>query len=108
MLEYALLFVVLWALGLVSYLIIRADNNSQRYLDCIMSLTNKEAAAISTSIGRARKTPIPTQKDLAEKTNGRKVDAAHIAIIDRIEQSGVITADDEKALEAIANGRHGI
>ena len=98
--------VIVWALGTVSFLVFwmlyRTDKNHQRSLDCLMSLMDKEAAVISTSVERARNTPAPDKKQQNQIQKAKRISAARNKILERIEHTGVVTDNDTRDLEALS------
>jgi len=97
--------VSVWALGVVTYFIIRADRTNQQAIDYIMAVRNKDAAVVAGGMDKARKTPILNAK---AQVNNRKIKAR----TDGIEQiwedashAGVLTPEQEKEIERLADGR---
>ena len=96
--------VVAWAIGMVSWLVIRNDRNNQRSLDCLMALVNKEAAVISTGVGRARKQPQPDKKELKQQRDLKRRKTELESVVANIEATGVMDENDMRDLEKL-NGR---
>ena len=97
--ELVLLGVVVWAVlmvtGLVAWTLYRTDRNYQRSLDCLMVLTNKEAAVVSSQIERVREAPSNGKAKRAKLiTNEKeKLQTQRDAVLEKIDQTGVVTEE---------------
>jgi len=101
--ELLLLGVVVWAIlmvtGLVTWTLHRTDRNYQRSLDCLMSLTNKEAAVVSTQIEKVREAPTPNGRARRAKSEKDSIKNARDEVLDKIDQTGVVTEEQAQFLE---------
>ena len=104
MVDCILAGVVAWAVGMVSWLVIRNDRNQQRSLDALLVLTDKQAAATVTGMEVARKRPVPTRKETVAENEAKRKKAEHNRILEDIENASVLTPAQEEYLEA-HNGR---
>jgi hypothetical protein len=95
--SYILGGVVVWAVGMVSYMVIRAERSSQHTLDALLVLTDKQAAVTAAGMSRARQAPKPGPVDEAARKRA-KSRADTDRIIEEIEATGVITLDQEHIL----------
>jgi len=108
LMSVGVLGVLLWAVVFVSMIVLRHEresrNTAARMLDCIMALTDKQAAVISTSVGKARQQPTASREEIIQQRKERKDEQNREDRIRDIESSGVMTADDIEYLEG-PNGR---
>jgi hypothetical protein len=104
--KWVLLAVLGWALVTVSALLWwglwKADKNHQRSLDCLMSLMDKEAAVISTQVGRARDLPTPNGKAMAQREKSNTRENARNKLLEKLESQGTITEEDMRELEQLS------
>jgi len=95
--SYILGGVVTWAVGMVSYMVIRSERSTQHTLDALLVLTDKQAAVTAAGMSRARQIPKPGPVDQEAKKRAASRAETEKLIAD-IEASGVITPAQEKIL----------
>ena len=100
--EMIILGVVVWAVvmvtGLVAWTLYRTDRNYQRSLDCLMSLTNKEAAVVSTQIERVREQPKSNGRVKMVKDEKEKIKNERDKVLEQIEHTGKVTEEQAQFL----------
>lgn len=97
--EIILLGVVSWAVGMVTYLIVKNGRSTQQTLDALLVLTDKQAAIAAAGISRARQTNgAVTPKDKA-RTEREKSRIQTDKMLDEITTSGVMTEQQENFLK---------
>ena len=95
--EIILLGVVMWAAGLVTYLIVKNDRSTQQTLDALLVLTDKQAAVAAAGIHRARQNGPATPKDRVQ-VDREKLRMKTDTMLDDIAASGIMTEDQERHL----------
>ena len=104
MVETILAAVVAWSMGMVSNLVMKNDRNVQRTLDALLVLTDKPAAVTSAGMENARRRPKLEKRELAESKKKREDRATHDAMLENIENSTILTPEQEKYLADHTNG----
>ena len=94
--DIILLSVVAWAAGMVTYLVVRNDRNTQQTLDALLVLTDKQAAVAAAGIHRARRQKVPEMQKKSEREISRmRTDE----MLDDISRTGLMTDDQERYLK---------
>ena len=94
--DIILLSVVAWAAGMVTYLVVRNDRNTQQTLDALLVLTDKQAAVAAAGIHRARGQKVAEMQKKSEREISRmRTDE----MLDDISRTGLMTDDQERYLK---------